>query len=145
MDSLSGIRHRRGLVSINEFASACAHSGVTAAPARDYTIDSTMDRRFKQPKASTFEWRDTEVRVRIPKVIHQLWKVEEIPTRWHHASASVRKYHRGWEYRLWTDAMMDAHVRAHHPGFHPIYAGMNRNIMRADVFRYVLMHDIGGL
>lgn len=50
-----------------------------------------------------------------------------------------------WEHRLWTDSDIDAHVRAAHPDFHPIFAGFERAIMRADVFRYVLMNDIGGL
>ena len=40
---------------------------------------------------------------------------------------------------------MDDHVKRQHPLFYPIYAGFNRHIMRVDVFRYILMHDFGGI
>jgi mannosyltransferase OCH1-like enzyme len=81
----------------------------------------------------------------IPRVVHQLWKTEDIPARWQDAVASVKRYHKGWEYRLWTDAQVDAYVREHQPRFYPVFAGFDRHIMRVDVFRYILMHDIGGV
>jgi len=81
----------------------------------------------------------------IPKVIHQLWRTSQVPPRWRRTVASVQRYHPGWEYRLWTDYAMELHVRRQHPRLYPIYMGFNRNIMRVDVFRYVLMHDFGGL
>lgn len=83
--------------------------------------------------------------MRIPRIVHQLWRTEQIPVRWLSAVASVKRYHRGWQYRLWTDATMDDHVKANHPDLYPVFAGFNRQIMRVDVFRYVLMHDFGGL
>jgi mannosyltransferase OCH1-like enzyme len=83
--------------------------------------------------------------MQIPRIIHQLWKDERVPARWRDAVASVQRYHKGWEYRLWTDALVDDYVRTKHPRFYPVFAGMNRHIMRVDVFRYVLMHDFGGL
>src|SRR5690606_38543121 len=45
----------------------------------------------------------------------------------------------------WTDEAMDRHVRAQHPELYRIFARFERQIMRVDVFRYVLMHDFGGL
>jgi len=83
--------------------------------------------------------------MQIPRIVHQLWKDEEIPARWLDAVSSVKRYHKGWEYRLWTDALIDDYLQTNHPRFYPVFAGMNRHIMRVDVFRYVLMHDIGGL
>jgi len=83
--------------------------------------------------------------VSIPRIVHQLWKDETIPARWQGAVASVKRYHKGWDHRLWTDDLMDRHVRTRHPDFYPIFAAFNRHIMRVDVFRYVLMHDFGGL
>lgn len=82
---------------------------------------------------------------RIPRIIHQLWKTDSLPMRWRGAVESLRRYHKGWDYRLWTDASMDRHVRTRHPDLYPVFVGMNRHIMRVDVFRYVLMHDFGGL
>jgi mannosyltransferase OCH1-like enzyme len=81
----------------------------------------------------------------IPRIVHQLWKTASVPARWQDAVRSVQKYHKGWEYRLWTDALMDQHVRAQHPDFYPVFASLNRHIMRVDLFRYILMSDFGGL
>ena len=83
--------------------------------------------------------------MKIPKIVHQLWKNETIPPRWQEASRAVRKHHPGWEYRLWTDATIDEYMREKYPDFYPLFAGFNRHIMRLDVFRYVLMNDLGGL
>ncbi len=81
----------------------------------------------------------------IPKIIHQLWKTETIPQQWQAASHSFRRYHPGWEYRLWTDEKMEIHVRDRHPGLYETFMGFDLNIMRADVFRYILMYDFGGM
>ena len=86
-----------------------------------------------------------DVDMHIPKIIHQLWKDEHIPRRWQAANNSVKTYHPGWEYRLWTDSMIDSYVQRKHRDFYPSFSGMTRDIMRADVFRYLLMRDIGGL
>ncbi len=40
---------------------------------------------------------------------------------------------------------MDAYVRSSHPDLYAIFTGFGRHIMRVDVFRYVLMHDFGGM
>lgn len=82
---------------------------------------------------------------RIPKIVHQLWKDESIPEKWHASAASVKRYHKGWEYRLWTDAAMLQHVEVHHPELFGTFRSMERQIMRVDFFRYILMHDFGGL
>lgn len=82
---------------------------------------------------------------KIPRQVHQLWKTNNIPKRWRSAVASIKRHHKKWAYRLWTDAAIDCYVRQHHPGLYPVFAGFERNIMRADVFRYILMHDIGGV
>ena len=81
----------------------------------------------------------------IPRIVHQLWKTESLPTRWQAAVQSVKRYHKGWEYRLWTDEKLDDYVRTHHPRFYPAFAGLPHHIMRVDAFRYVLMHDFGGM
>ena len=83
--------------------------------------------------------------MKVPPIIHQTWKSENVPLRWRHLVESVKRHHPGWEYRLWTDAAMNEHVRANHPQLFPVYEAFPKNVMRADVFRYVVMHDLGGL
>lgn len=53
--------------------------------------------------------------------------------------------HPGWEYRLWTDPTIERYVQSAHPDFYPVFTGFNRDIMRIDAFRYILMQDFGGL
>jgi mannosyltransferase OCH1-like enzyme len=81
----------------------------------------------------------------IPRIVHQVWKDETIPLKWRAAVESVKRYHPGWRYELWTDVRASRHIAEHHPKLAPIYEGFSRNIMRADVIRYALMHDFGGL
>jgi len=83
--------------------------------------------------------------IAIPRIIHQLWKTPSVPDKWANNVAALKRYHPGWEYRLWTDATMDEYVKTHHADLYEIYVGFTRHIMRVDVFRYILLHDIGGL
>lgn len=81
----------------------------------------------------------------VPPLVHQTWKTASAPLRWRHLVRSVKHNHPGWTYRLWTDETMDAHVQANHPALYPVYRAFEKGVMRADVFRYVVMHDFGGL
>lgn len=81
----------------------------------------------------------------IPKFIHQTAKTAELDERSARLQAIVRKLHPDWTYKLWTDADNDAFVRAEYPAFYPVFAGFPKNIMRADVIRYLLMDKLGGL
>jgi len=81
----------------------------------------------------------------IPKIIHQTWKTSRVPLRWRSSVSANKRIYPDWEHRLWTDADMHAHVEREHPRFYPVFAGFERSIMRADVFRYVLMNDMGGV
>lgn len=81
----------------------------------------------------------------IPPLIHQTWKTSNIPLRWRHLVDSVKRNHPEWTYHLWSDEEMEAHVLDNHPALYPVYMAFEKNVMRADVFRYVVMHDLGGL
>ena len=94
--------------------------------------------------SETMDGSQSQVQV-IPKIIHQTWKTDALPLRWKHTIASVKRWHPDWEYRLWDDETINAYVQRVHPDFYTIFSGFSRNIMRADVMRYILMHDIGGM
>jgi len=81
----------------------------------------------------------------IPKIIHQTWKTKEIPSKWLDFVRIVKEMNPDWEYRLWSDEENDAFVRSEYPEFYDIFNGFSRNIMRADVIRYLIMHKIGGV
>ena len=84
--------------------------------------------------------------MQIPRIIHQLWKDEHVPARWREAVASLTRYHKGWEYRLWTDALIDDYVRTKHPRFYPaVRANGIATSCASTSSATCLMHDIGGL
>jgi mannosyltransferase OCH1-like enzyme len=81
----------------------------------------------------------------IPKLIHQTAKTADIPESWRPFQQRVRELHPDWTYRLWTDEDNLAFVKAEMPDFVDVFTALPKNIMRADVIRYVLMYKLGGL
>lgn len=81
----------------------------------------------------------------IPKIIHQTWKNDKIPGKWKSFVKKVKALHLDWEYRLWTDDENDQFVIKEFPDFYQTFANFSRNIMRADVIRYLILYKIGGV
>ncbi len=81
----------------------------------------------------------------IPKIIHQTSRSAEIPERWRRFQEKVKTLHPGWDYRLWTDASNIALVKRAAPHLLALYRSLAKNIMRADMIRYILMDVFGGL
>lgn len=81
----------------------------------------------------------------IPKIIHQTWKDHEVPAKWRGYQKKVKDLHPGWEYKLWTDEDNDEFIKTHYPNLFPIYKAYPKPVMRADVIRYAIMDQIGGL
>jgi inositol phosphorylceramide mannosyltransferase catalytic subunit len=80
----------------------------------------------------------------IPKLIHQTAKTADIPEKWRAYQKRLRDLHPDWEYKLWTDVDNLAFVKAEFPDFLDIFVALPKNIMRADVIRYLLMYRLGG-
>jgi mannosyltransferase OCH1-like enzyme len=81
----------------------------------------------------------------IPKLIHQTAKTTDISPKWREYQSKLRAFHPDWTYRLWTDDDNIAFVRSEFPEFVQTFTSLPRNIMRADVIRYLLMYRLGGL
>jgi mannosyltransferase OCH1-like enzyme len=81
----------------------------------------------------------------IPRMIHQSWKVEQVPDRWLAFQQSWRQHHPGYEYRLWTDAANRAFVAETFPELLPVYDGYRHPISRADLTRYLVVCHFGGI
>ena len=81
----------------------------------------------------------------IPKIIHQTWKTNKIPKKWLPYSQKVKELNLEWEYKLWTDYDNEQFVKNEYPEFYDIFMGFSREIMRADVIRYLIMYKIGGV
>lgn len=81
----------------------------------------------------------------IPKIIHQTWKNDSIPFRWRRVQQHNISLLPDFEYRLWTDSAMMEFVKTKFPTLYPSFATYQYGILRADVIRYLLMYEIGGL
>jgi mannosyltransferase OCH1-like enzyme len=81
----------------------------------------------------------------IPKLIHQTAKTADIPEQERVYQARLRALHPDWTYKLWTDEDNAAFVNAEYPDFADVFFRLPKNIMRADVIRYLLLYRLGGL
>lgn len=81
----------------------------------------------------------------IPKIIHQTWKTDLVPKKWQSFVKTVQELNPDWEYRLWSDEDNDKFVEEEFPEFVDTFRGFSRNIMRADVIRYLIMYKVGGV
>lgn len=81
----------------------------------------------------------------IPKRIHQTAKTADIPEQWRLYQEKVRNLHPSWDYKLWTDDENLALVTQSAPQWLPLFNSLPRNIMRADMIRYIILELFGGL
>jgi mannosyltransferase OCH1-like enzyme len=81
----------------------------------------------------------------IPKIIHQTWKNDNIPIEWQDYVQTLKTINPDWSYKLWTDKLMLEFVEKEFKFFLKTYVQFPKNVMRADVFRYLLMYKIGGV
>ncbi|KAI8806337.1 nucleotide-diphospho-sugar transferase [Cladochytrium replicatum] len=81
----------------------------------------------------------------IPKIFHQSWKNAEVPPRMVAWSSTWKKLNPDYEYKLWTDEGNLELCRTHFPWFLPTFEALPKNILRADVSRYMYMYQYGGV
>lgn len=85
--------------------------------------------------------------MKIPKVIHQIWiqGADVVPTLYQQNSNTWRKNNRDWEYRLWDEPSLLALMHEKAPEWLPLYKSQREVVARADIGRYVLLQQYGGL
>jgi hypothetical protein len=81
----------------------------------------------------------------IPKIIHQTWKNENLPSQW-------REYFDGWYYKhpdfvhiLWDDDDNLHLVEQHYPEFLDAYNWLPLMIQKTDFVRLMYLHKYGGI
>lgn len=79
---------------------------------------------------------------RIPRIVHQIWKSRDLPA---YASLSWQQIAGGWTWRLWTDDDLLALVQSHYPELENLYLSYPHNVQRADLGRYLVLDNCGGL
>jgi hypothetical protein len=81
----------------------------------------------------------------IPHIIHQTWKGVDVPISMRKYIESWRKYHPHWEYWFWRDEDISEFVKSKYHWFIDTYNSYSMPIMKADVFRYLVLHEFGGV
>lgn len=81
----------------------------------------------------------------IPRIIHQSWKVEQVPECWLAFQKSWRENHPRYEYRFWTDDANRTFIARVFPDLLPVYDGYRHPVCRADLARYLVVCHHGGV
>lgn len=82
---------------------------------------------------------------RIPPILHQTWKTEDVPERFRDAVERWRQLHPGWRHMFWTDETIESFVAEHYPRVLPLFLAYPDQIQRVDAVRYMLLHHFGGV
>jgi hypothetical protein len=79
----------------------------------------------------------------IPKLIIQTGP-PQLPLLLQSAIGNVRLLHPGFEYRFYSDAMIEAFISEHFPEYEAEYFSFPVRIQRYDFFRYLAIYQFGG-
>lgn len=86
---------------------------------------------------------------KIPRIIHQTYKVAEIPEGdWATAHGLCLNLHRtenGWEHMFWTDESARNFLEENYSDFLETYDGYPYAIQRVDAMRYFILYHYGGI
>ncbi|KAI9777402.1 MAG: hypothetical protein M1839_008915 [Geoglossum umbratile] len=82
---------------------------------------------------------------KIPKIIHQTYKDEEVPAKWKEAQMACVGLHRGWEYMFWTDATARQFIAEEYGWFLDTFDRYPYTIQRSDAIRYFVLWHYGGI
>ena len=81
----------------------------------------------------------------VPRVLHVSWATHALPAFARTYLETWRSYHPTWRVARWTDATMRDFVRLRFPERLAAYDAFPAAVNRADVFRYMVLFEIGGL
>ncbi len=89
----------------------------------------------------------------IPKIIHQVWindtflgnPKKDVPEKWKKSQKEWKHHHPDWIYILWTDDLLLSYLELYHPDYLDLYKNYDYLIQRADMIRYFILYDYGGV
>lgn len=84
--------------------------------------------------------------IKVPKIIHQLWKNNKLPDHLKIMQESVLCHHSEYEYKFWTDETLDEFITTYHPSLKPVYDYKFQYIIqKIDFIRLLLLYHYGGI
>lgn len=81
----------------------------------------------------------------IPQILHQTWKNDAVPPAFSRFMESWKRFHPGWEFRLWTDVDLAGFVDCRCSEHSNLFHSYPQPIMRADLGRYLVLREFGGV
>lgn len=83
----------------------------------------------------------------IPKVIHQTYSYRPLPAEIEKNINILKKLNQNWEYRFYDDSDREKYIKKNFPSILKLYQKINPKYgaVRADLFRYLLMYNEGGV
>ena len=81
----------------------------------------------------------------VPKLIHQTWKSSKVDAPHVKNVRSWVEMNPSWEYRLWTDSDIRLLIARRFPNYVDMFDSYPLQIQRADMFRYFVMYEYGGV
>ncbi len=83
--------------------------------------------------------------MKIPKLLHLTWKTHVIPERYKLNLHSWESTHPDWKIQIWSDHDIRQLICSRYPDFLQIFDNYGEAIMKADAFRYFVLHHHGGV
>lgn len=81
----------------------------------------------------------------IPKIIHQTWKTKNLPVDFAKYSSTWKNLYPEWDYKLYDDNDCLSIVEKYFPQYLDTYLNLPSPVMKADMFRYMILYQFGGL
>lgn len=88
------------------------------------------------------EW--AEAGYRIPRVLHQTYRSSRVPSHFKALQESWRTFNKGWEVHFYTDDDCLDFVASEFPEYLEAFQGLEKDVERADFFRYMVVLKHGG-
>lgn len=81
---------------------------------------------------------------KIPKIIIQTWKDNNIPEKYKKDIESIKKNNPDFKYLFFTDVDIDYFIKKYYPQYYDTYLKLPIIIQKIDFFRYIAVYHYGG-
>ena len=82
---------------------------------------------------------------KIPFIVHQLWNTPEVPIPMLQYIETWMGKHPHWQYWFWTKESQEKFLRERYPKYLPQYLEYELDIQRADMIRFLILYEFGGI
>jgi mannosyltransferase OCH1-like enzyme len=106
----------------------------------DLTLKNVSSNSLVNTNKTYFQEKNSK----IPKIIIQTWKSNNVPQRYMSLINSVKDNNPDYEYLFFTDDSIEKFFKLHYPEYYNTYLTLPIKIQKIDFFRYVAVYHYGG-